>query len=144
MQETFHYLLLSSHLTLQKLIMQALEDTGLTSGQPKILDYLREHDGCIQKDLADACHVDAATIVGLLNRMKSGGLLSRRQQDGNRRSFFVYLTEKGRDMAECVNQAFERLEEAAFHGFSPEERRALTEGLRKFNQNLQEMRHRHE
>ena len=95
MQETFHYLLLSSHLTLQKLIMQALEDTGLTSGQPKILDYLREHDGCIQKDLADACHVDAATIVGLLNRMESGGLLSRRQQDGNRRSFFVYLTDKG-------------------------------------------------
>ncbi len=76
MQETFHDLLLSSHLTLQKLIMQALEDTGLTSGQPKILDYLREHDGCIQKDLADACHVDAATIVGLLNRMESGGLLA--------------------------------------------------------------------
>lgn len=141
MTETFHYLLLSSHLTLQKLIMQALENTGLTSGQPKILDYLKDHDGCMQKELAEACHVDAATIVGLLNRMESCGLLTRRQQDGNRRSFFVYLTDVGKKQAECVSRAFEKLENNAFRGFSPEERRALTEGLKKFERNLQEMGH---
>ena len=40
MQETFHYLLMSDHLMIQKALISSVKDTGLTSGQPKVLDYL--------------------------------------------------------------------------------------------------------
>lgn len=39
MQETFHYLLMSDHLMIQKALISSVKDTGLTSGQPKVLDY---------------------------------------------------------------------------------------------------------
>ena len=47
--ETLHYLLLADHLTFQKVLMTRIKDTGLTPGQPKVLDYLRCHDGAVQK-----------------------------------------------------------------------------------------------
>ena len=40
MKESLHYLLMSDHLMVQKALLNRIKDTGLTSGQPKILDYL--------------------------------------------------------------------------------------------------------
>ena len=37
-----------------KELLSRLKDTGLTIGQPKILDYLKDHDGAGQKDIGDA------------------------------------------------------------------------------------------
>ena len=64
--ETLHYLLLADHLTFQKLLMTRIRDTGLTPGQPKVLDYLRCHDGAVQKDIAAACRIEPATITSVL------------------------------------------------------------------------------
>lgn len=58
MQETFHYLLMSDHLMIQKALISSVKDTGLTSGQPKVLDYLLRHDGAIQKEIAIFCHIE--------------------------------------------------------------------------------------
>lgn len=40
----------------QKALLNRIKDTGLTSGQPKILDYLMHHDGAIQKKLQSSPH----------------------------------------------------------------------------------------
>lgn len=50
MQETLHYLLMSDHFMIQKALVSSVKDTGLTPGQPKILDYLLHHDGAIQRN----------------------------------------------------------------------------------------------
>ena len=44
MQETLHYLLMSDHFMIQKALVSSVKDTGLTPGQPKILDYLLHHE----------------------------------------------------------------------------------------------------
>ena len=36
----------------------AFAKAGITRAQPWILDYLSEHDGCIQRELADRSHFD--------------------------------------------------------------------------------------
>ena len=38
-----------------------LRNTGLTIGQPKVLEYLAGHDGASQIEIARACHIEAAT-----------------------------------------------------------------------------------
>ena len=43
MKESLHYLLMTNHLTFQKSLMSVIRDTELTSGQPKVLDYLKYH-----------------------------------------------------------------------------------------------------
>ena len=52
---TFHYLLMASHAIYNKKLMEMLSDTGLTAGQPKVLDYLGDYDGASQKEIAAHC-----------------------------------------------------------------------------------------
>ena len=49
MPYSFHYLIMAEHSTFQKELLSRLRDTGLTIGQPKILDYLQDHNGISQK-----------------------------------------------------------------------------------------------
>ena len=52
---SFHYLSMAVHSTIQKNFMEQVKSSGLTSGQPKVLDYLRDHNGANQKEIAAAC-----------------------------------------------------------------------------------------
>ena len=105
----------------QKELLARLKDTGLTIGQPKILDYLKDHDGAGQKDIAGGCHIEPGTLTTLLNRMEDAGLVERRTLNGNRRSLYVFLTEKGKDQVKLVTEAFSSMEEEAFRGMSETE-----------------------
>ena len=80
MQETLHYLLMSDHLMVQKALVASVKDTGLTPGQPKILDYLLHHDGAIQKDIAMFCHIEPASLTSILNGMEKRDILKEKQQ----------------------------------------------------------------
>ena len=73
MKESLHYLLMSDHLMVQKALLNRIKDTGLTSGQPKILDYLMHHDGAIQKEIAVFCHIEPASLTVILNGMENKG-----------------------------------------------------------------------
>lgn len=110
MRSTFHYLIMAEHAMLQKELLSKLKGTGLTIGQPKVLDYLKDHDGASQKEIARGCHIEPGTLTSLLNRMAESGLVERRMLHGNRRSFYIFLTENGKMQLKRVTKAFEELE----------------------------------
>lgn len=58
-------------------IRPGMADIGLSPGQPKILHYLLNHDGCMQRELADACDIEPATVSRLLDKMEEDGLVRR-------------------------------------------------------------------
>ena len=122
MSQTFHYLIMAEHSMFQKELLAKLRDTGLTIVQPKVLDYLKDHDGAGQKDIAHGCHIEPGTLTTLLNRMEEKGLVERRMMNGNRRSLYVFLTDKGRAQLELVTEAFSEMEAEAFRGLSETER----------------------
>lgn len=136
MNKTLHNLLLSTHSIFYKRVFANLSNTGLTSGQPKVLDYLKYHDGCVQKDIATACEIESSTVTNLLLRMEEAGLIERRMLNGNRRSLYVFLTDKGRKSLEKVSEVFDTLEKDAFDGFSKEEQMEFLEMLLKMHSNL--------
>lgn len=121
MDHTFHYLVMAEQTMLQKELLARLKGTGLTIGQPKILDYLLTHDGASQKDIARGCHIEPGTLTSLLNRMEESSLVVRRMLNGNRRSSFVFMTDKGKELAALTAKFFSELEDCAFHGISTEE-----------------------
>lgn len=125
MTPTFHYLIMSEHSMFQKELLSRLKDSGLTIGQPKVLDYLKDHDGTGQKDIARGCHIEPGTLTTLLNRMEDAGLVERRMLHGNRRSLYVFLTEKGKEQLALVTETFSEMEEKAFRGISESEREAF-------------------
>ena len=125
MSPTFHYLIMAEHSMFQKELLAKLKDSGLTIGQPKVLDYLKGHDGTSQKDIARGCHIEPGTLTTLLNRMEEAGLVERRMMNGNRRSLYVFLTDKGKEQLELVTAAFAEMEAEAFRGLSETERKTF-------------------
>ena len=75
MDRSFHYLLMATQSLFQRSVMAELNGSGLTAGQPKVLDYLGRHDGSVQKAIAAGCQIDPATLTGLLNRMEEKCLI---------------------------------------------------------------------
>ena len=130
MMESLHYLLMKSHACLSRRICaRAQQEIGLSPGQPKVLDFLAEHEGCDQKTIAASCEIEQAPIGSILLRMEEKGLIERRRRQGNRRSLFVYLTDSGRKAAEEMQKIFSEEDEAAFAALNHDERRKLTELL---------------
>ena len=138
MDESLHYLIMADHMLVQKALLEQLKGTGLTIGQPKILDYLNEHDGSNQTEIAKACFLEAGSLTTILNKMEEKNLIERRTLNGNRRSFHIFLTEEGKRKQKLVNEAFERIEKYALSNISEEEFENCMTMFKKIYSNLQE------
>ncbi|HJC33743.1 MAG TPA: hypothetical protein H9758_04020 [Candidatus Mediterraneibacter faecipullorum] len=97
MSSSFHYLVMAEHSMFQKKLLAKLKGTGLTSGQPKLVE--------------------------------------RRMLGGNRRSFYVFMTDLGKSKLKLVTDAFSELEEEAFRGISTDERAKFIELFQKIYKN---------
>ena len=138
MDTPLHYLIMANQMLVQKALLEQLKDTGLTIGQPKILDYLKEHDGSNQKEIAKACFLEAGSLTTILNKMEEKGLIERRILNGNRRSFHIFMTEEGKQKQQLVDQAFAKIEKKALADISVEEYEQFLSVYRKIYANLQE------
>lgn len=136
MKESFHYMLMVNQAVFHKKLLAGLQGTGLTLGQPKVLDYLKDNDGVNQKAIAAACHIEAASLTSVLGGMEAKGLIERKTQNGNRRSLHVFLTEKGKSMQKCVEREFAALEKLAFTGIPPREQEAFLQTFSRIYENI--------
>lgn len=123
MGKNHHYQVLFSKSTVayRKLTLPLWSAVGLTPGQPRILVYLAEHDGCIQKEVAQACLLESPSITSVLNTMEKKGLVERRISPQNRRETRVFITEEGQRMVGILAGLFEQIYEICLDGFSEEE-----------------------
>ena len=129
MDYSFHYLLMAAQALFQRSVMAELNGSGLTAGQPKVLDYLGLHDGSVQKSIAAGCQIDPATLTGLLNRMEEKGLIRRCNKQGDRRSLHVYLTDQGREKQREVRQTLERQTQTVLAKLDETQRAQLLDSL---------------
>jgi DNA-binding MarR family transcriptional regulator len=136
LDHSFHYLLMCNQAQFHKKLLDQLKGTELTIGQPKILDYLKDHDGANQKEIACACHIEAGTLTSLLSRMEEKGLVQRKMLNGNRRTLHVFLTPYGKQLQQSVENAFLQLECQAFHGISAEEQKIFMEIFERIYENI--------
>lgn len=140
MNDSFHYLSMANHMMVQKKLMEQLKDTGLTLGQPKVLDYLKDHDGVSQKEIAAGCLIEAGSLTSILNRMEEKGLIERKMLNGNRRTFHIFMTESGKKNQKLVEETFEKIEETALNNVSEEEQKVFMEIFLRIYRNLAEIK----
>ena len=136
-QKSLHYRLMICQTLLRKRLYEELADTKLTTGQPKPLEFLAGREGCQQKEIAQACLIEPATVTSLLLHMEQAGLVVRREENGNRRSLFVYLTDEGRAMAARSKEGVQRVINGAFAGIEDRQEEAAAD-LRQMYENLKE------
>ena len=140
MNDSFHYLSMANHMMVQKKLMEQLKDTGLTLGQPKVLDYLKDHDGASQKEIAAGCLIEAGSLTSILNRMEEKGLIERKMLNGNSRTFHIFMTESGKKNQKLVEETFEKIEETALNNVSEEEQKVFMEIFLRIYRNLAEIK----
>ena len=138
MQNTLHYLLMADHMTFQKHLFASVRGLGLTVGQPKVLDYLQDHDGSSQKEIAKGCYIEPATLTSLLAGMEKKELITRSMKKGDRRTLYVYMTEKGKEIQSKISTEFMKLEHIAFQNMSGQEQEQLIHLLSLVHKNIYE------
>ena len=115
---------------------ELLSEVGLHVGQEMVLIELWERDGLRGGELAERLGVEPPTVTKMIRHLESCGLVERRQDPQDARSFRAYLTEEGRSLEGPVARCWERVEEKTFAGMSVGERRNFHRLLAKVRANL--------
>lgn len=136
--EGLHYLLMKSQALFSRRVLSEISKIGLSSGQPKILDFLLQYGEADQKTIAAHCEIEQTTVGSILLRMESAGLVLRRQKEGNRRSLYISLTSAGREKAEKLMNIFRGIEADATANLSVQEMETLNRLLSQICIALQE------
>ncbi|MDP8949348.1 MAG: MarR family transcriptional regulator [Actinomycetota bacterium] len=115
---------------------ELLAEVGLHVGQEMVLIELWREDGLRGGELAERLGVEPPTVTKMLRRLERCGVVRRRQDPDDARSFRVYLTDEGRSLEEPVARCWERVEEKTFAGMSAGERETFHRLLTKVRVNL--------
>lgn len=122
MKTSFHTLLFKTFHAQRKQIRPYMNDVGLSSGQPKLLGYLLDHNACMQKDLAEYCDIEPATVSKMLDALERNALIERKLVAGNRRAGSIMITDKGKTAYETWQIHCREVEEKTLQGFNASER----------------------
>lgn len=123
----------------KKFLGPKLQVLGLTvgEGQARALRILLEEGTMTQKQLADLCMRDAATMSRNIDRLEKAGLLKRENNPGCRRSYLICLTEEGKEKAKQVQKIFRELDERIWGDIPEKEMEQLYETLLRIERNLE-------
>ena len=94
------YLLNTAQKSLSRHIERHMTHTaGISATQAGALFVIRAHDGALSGEVASALDIAPSAMTGLADRMVKSGLIDRRVDDQDRRSFRLWLTDAGRQAA---------------------------------------------
>lgn len=113
-----------------------LNQIGLSRGQPPVLSYLKDHQGCTQVDIAASMYMAPATVTKILQRMERDGWVTRQLDPEDQRILRVYLTEAGEKIQDTMWQIEGQVGDEFLEGFSVEEKRQLSIYLVRMRKNL--------
>ena len=98
-----------------------MADSGLHPGQPRMLEYIRCHPGCTQKEAADELDVTPASAAASLKRLEKAGFVVRRPDEKDARRNRLFITALGEESMEEIRRRFISLDEEMFAGLTEAE-----------------------
>ncbi len=134
-KEKLHLLLLEAFLRSNRLLCQQLQQVDLLPGQPKILEFLLENEGCTQRTISEGCFLDKSTITTVLKRMEKDKLIYKEVHPTDQRSSLIYLTEAGKNKAFWVQQTLNDIDKAELADIPEAERKQFFATLEKIIDN---------
>jgi DNA-binding MarR family transcriptional regulator len=86
--------------TLEARLMSRLERDRLSLPAYRIMAVLLQHNECRSIDLAERAGIEPPTVSRLISSMRERGLVNRRRSGTDARAVRIWLTPKGRILAE--------------------------------------------
>jgi DNA-binding MarR family transcriptional regulator len=102
-----------------------LEPLGLKPPHAGILGVIHEADGLSQQALGDRLGMFPSRLVGVLDELERLGLVERRDNPADRRSYALYLTEAGRGALEQIRRIGQEHQDALCAALDESERAQL-------------------
>lgn len=109
---------------------------GATRPQWQVLTVLRRYEGINQGGLAEILDVEPITVCRMVDRLQEAGLVERRPDPADRRSWRLYTTSKAHILVDQLRPLADSMFEQALEGISAAERTKLIELLDQIRQNL--------
>jgi MarR family transcriptional regulator, lower aerobic nicotinate degradation pathway regulator len=110
---------------------QTIGDPQLTAVQFAVLSASRRLGPSSMSDLGKATAIDAATVRGIIERLKGRELIALTTNPSDRRKTTVELTEAGRELVERITPTAQRASELTMRDLNEVERVAALMLLRK-------------
>ena len=113
-----------------------MADSGLHPGQPRLLEYIRSHPGCTQKEAADELDVTPASAAASLKRLERAGYVVRTPDEKDARRNRLSITKVGLERMEEHRRRFDALDHRMFSGMTDSEVAAFRSACEKMFDNL--------
>lgn len=123
---------------LKQFIASKLKQMGvpLTPEQFMLIDLLWNHGEMSQQKLADLMQKDKNSVTKLVDAIERKGFVIRRQNNQDRRSNTLILTEKANELKPGAKQKGISILDQMLEGINENELRMFLETLRKLNVNM--------
>ena len=126
-----NYLLTISQHEVFQTFFSRLSPYGITPGQYGVLSCLWKNGPTTPKEIARALRLENSTVSGILDRMQKQDLIDLVVDPNNRRSILVIATPSAMAMKDDVLKAVDELNVEILQDFTPQEKDALMESLRR-------------
>ncbi|ARP93871.1 MarR family winged helix-turn-helix transcriptional regulator [Bordetella genomosp. 13] len=106
----------------RRAVNRRLQPYGLTEATwLPLLHVSRASAPMRQKDLAASLGLDGSSVVRVLDALQAAGLVTRREEDADRRAKAIVLTPLGQSTVQQVEQVAIQVREAALAGIADRE-----------------------
>ena len=132
------YLLSTAQKHLSRHIERHVSNTaGISATQAGALFVIRAQDGALSGEVASALDIAPSAMTGLADRMVKSGLIDRRVDDQDKRSYRLWLTEAGPEAARLATTELAPLNATLTQGFTDKELEVVSRWLTAVRQRCQ-------
>lgn len=117
-------------------IVKKIEPYGIGSGQFPFLMRLYRKDGINQESLSDYLKIDKGTTTRAIQKLVDEGYVFRQRDEKDKRSYRVFLTEKGKKLEPDMRKIVSEWEDILFSGFDDNQRREIKNSLEIMFENV--------
>jgi DNA-binding MarR family transcriptional regulator len=117
-------------------IGKKIELYGIGSGQFPFLMRLYREDGINQERLSDYLKIDKGTTTRAIQKLVDEGYVFRQRDEKDKRSYRVFLTEKGKKLEPEMRKIVSEWEDILFFGFDDNQRKEVKNSLEIMFENV--------
>jgi DNA-binding MarR family transcriptional regulator len=132
------FLIHRTDVKLTNFFIKKLKPFGVTPEQWGVISILDSHRGMTQKELAAFIDKDQTTLVRMIHSMMKKEIVKKQTNIQDRRSQYLFLTEKGEDLKKTLLSIVKDAHQAVTNGLSIEELTQLKTLLDKIYDNVKE------
>ncbi len=104
------------NLSVKETLSSVIARRGLNHFQAHLLGELSSEDGQSIRQLADRAYIKPSNFTPLIHSLEELGLVERRRDNADKRSYRIFLTGKGRETSKSIEEDFASL----FGGENPQ------------------------